>query len=127
MACCQAAQWSSAFCPCGSQSCGAVAKIASPVQAAASGSRRRWAAPSAARVSRAGTHHTQWWDQETGEISRAAKAFSDRARQSPEAASARRIPRQATVATTADTTSQVATPASVCGPSPARARTARMD
>ena len=88
MACCQAAQRSSAFGPSGSQSCGAAAKIASPVQAAASGSRERRPAPSAVRVSRAGAHHTQWWDQETGEISTAAKAFSDRARQSSEAASA---------------------------------------
>jgi hypothetical protein len=83
--------------------------------------------PSAERVTRAGTHHTQWRDQETGEISSAANAFSDRARQSSDAASARRIPRQATAATMADSASQAAMTTRVCGSSPARASTARMD
>jgi hypothetical protein len=78
-------------------------------------------------VSKPGAHHTQWCDQDTGEMSRAVKAVRTSARQSWSAARARRMPRQATTTTTADNVSQAATPAGVCGSSPARARTATMD
>jgi hypothetical protein len=59
-------------------------------------------------------------------MSRAAKALSDSARQSCEAASAYRMPRHAATTTMADSISQAAAPARVFGSSPARARTAWM-
>jgi len=75
-------------------------------------------------VRSAGTHHTQWCDQEIGEISKAANAFRDSAQQSSAAAKARFIPIQAAAKTRADRASQAAAPAVVSGSSPARVRTA---
>ena len=82
---------------------------------------------STASVSIAVSPHTQWCDQEIGETSRAAKALSDSAHASAELARARRMPRQASASTAADSASQAAAPAGVCGSSPARARTPAMD
>jgi len=59
-------------------------------------------------------------------MSSAAKALSDSARQSCEAARACRMPRHATITTRADSASQAAAPGRVWGSSPARARTAWM-
>src|SRR5215467_9973137 len=126
-ACCQAAhRGSRPAVPDGNHDWGAVAKMRRPAPAAASGSRARCQELRAARVSTAGTHHTQWCDQETGEISKVAKALSDSAQQSCDAANAYRIPRQASMTATADSASQAAVPSAVCGPRPARASAAWM-
>src|SRR5262249_40514969 len=118
---------SPALSPRENQNCGAEAKMTSPVHAAASNDRERCRAPSTVNVNRAGTHQTQWCDQEIGEVSRAAKAFRHRARQAWEAARASCIARHASTATAADNASQTAVTAGECGSSPARARTPRMD
>jgi hypothetical protein len=57
-------------------------------------------------------------------MSRAAKALSDSAQQSCEAAKACRMPRHVTITTRAASASQMARPSALCGTSPARARTA---
>ena len=113
--------------PDGNHHCGAAAKTASPAATPASVQRCRLRRPAAARTSSAGSAHTQWCDQEIGEISSAAKAFSDSAHASAEPASARRMPRQASASTTADIASHVAIPGGECGFRPARASTAWMD
>ena len=126
MACCQAAQLSSGPANLPSHHWGAVVNRTRPQAAAATASRRCWRRPRSARVSRAGAHHTQWCDQDTGEMSRAAKALSDSAQQSCPAATACCMPRHATITTKADSASQTAMPSVVCRSSPARARTAWM-
>ena len=115
------------FPPDGNHHCGAAAKTASPHAAAVSAARRPFTWPSTASVSTAVSPHTQWWDQETGEISSAAKALSDSAHASAEPARARRMPRQASASTTADSASHAIAPGGVRGSSPARARTPWMD
>jgi hypothetical protein len=126
MACCQAAHLSSGPANLPSHHWGAAANKTTPQATAATASRSRWRRPWSARVSRAAAHHTQWCDQDMGEMSRAAKALSDSAQQSCRAASARRMPWHATITTRADSASQAAWPGRVCGSSPARARTAWM-
>ena len=76
-----------------------------------------------ASVSTAVSPHTQWCDHEMGEISRPANALRDSAQASADAASALRMPRQASATTTADRASHVTAPAGECGSSPARAST----
>src|SRR5712692_8104003 len=124
MTCCQTAQRSSRSAPDGNHHCGAAAKTTRPAIAVASHSRERCRRPRIAKVRSAGTHHTQWCDQEIGEISSAAKALSANAQQYPVAAKACRIPQQVDTNTTAANASQIAVPAVVCGSIPARATTA---
>ena len=124
MACCQGGQSGTGPANLPSHHCGAAVNRIRPATAAAMASRRRRWRPRWARVSRPGAHHTQWCDQDTGEMSRAANALSTSARQSWSAARARRMPRYATTTTTAESVSQAASPTGVRGSSPARARTA---
>jgi hypothetical protein len=127
MTCCHAAQCSSRFSPRVNHHCGAAAKTASPAAAATRSPRRGCRRPRTARTSSAGSAHTQWWDQETGDISSAAKAFRDSAQASSAPAMARRMPAQAAASTAADAASHTAVPAGACGSSPARPITASMD
>ena len=126
MACCQGAQVDSGPANFPSHHWGAAVNRARPAAAAAPASRRRWRRARSARMSRPGAHQTQWCDQDTGEMSRAANALSDSARPSRQAASACRMPRHAATTTMAESISQAAAPGRVCGSSPARARTAAM-
>jgi hypothetical protein len=79
--------------------------------AAPSGRPVRPRQPRIASVSTAVSPHTQWCDHEIGEISRHANALRDSAQASADTAKARRMPRQASATTTADSTSHVTAPA----------------
>src|SRR6266581_8372520 len=94
MACCHAAQWVSRFPPVGNHHCGAAARTASSAAAPARTPRCRSRRPPIARTSSAGSAHTQWCDQEIGDISSAARALSDSARAWADRATACRMPYQ---------------------------------